>query len=286
MILTLFFTLTVVALLTVTGFLHLARDWFGDKLGDWLCRAPGLDVVVFTLTVLPQLVGLTLGGLRGGFFVALGWLAVAVLAQCVAMIIWMRVHELAHREAMQGPRITQTLNRTVGPVRNTLAVWWTAWAVPLFALVRLVELTVYPIVAWLIQLPTYDAKDWVSVSRQKHHHLVGADRIWCLYCDWMTGVWSLGSEMLRNIESFWCPIRFRDDTKCENCSLEFPDVKERWSPADGTMRDVTDTLEKYYPGPGGVNGWFGHPNRSKTQVTVEGKTAGQDESTSETGDQS
>lgn len=101
-----------------------------------------------------------------------------------------------------------------------------------------------------------------------------ADRIWCLYCDWMTGVWSLGSEMLRNIESFWCPIRFRDDAKCENCKLDFPDVEERRSKADGTMQDVTDTLAKYYPGPDGKNSWFGHPSRSEpTQVTVEGATA-------------
>lgn len=269
MILALFFALTVIGLLLVTGFLHIARNGFGDKLGDWLCRAPGLDVVVFTLTVLPQLVGLSIGYARGQLPGALGWLVVAVLAQCLAMIIWMRVHELAHPEAMQGPRITKTLNRTVGPFRNTVAVWWTAWAVPLFALVRLAEMAVYPPVTWLIGLPKYDAKDWVSVSRQKHQNLVGADRIWCLYCDWMTGVWSLGSEMLRNIESFWCPIRFRDDTKCDNCSLDFPDVKDRWSPAGGTMKDVTDTLEKYYPGPDGVNAWFGHAVR--TQITVEGQ---------------
>ena len=43
--------------------------------------------------------------------------------------------------------------------------------------------------------------------------LVGHDRIWCLYCDWMTGVWSLGTEMLRNVESFWCPLRFSSDAK-------------------------------------------------------------------------
>ena len=37
--------------------------------------------------------------------------------------------------------------------------------------------------------------------------VIGHALIWCLYCDWMTGVWSLGTEMLRNVESFWYPIR-------------------------------------------------------------------------------
>ncbi len=270
MALLLFFTVTVTALLLIAGFLHLARRVFGDRFADALCEAPGLDLVVFALTVLPQVVGLMVGYAVGAVGGALLWLLVAVLAQCTAMVAWMRAHELLHPQARDGPRITKTLNATVGPLRNTFAVWWTAWAVPVFALVRFAELTVYPPLTWVIGLPKYKQAEWVNVSRQKHAGLVGSDRIWCLYCDWMTGIWSLGSEMLRNIESFWCPIRFSSEAKCENCKIDFPDVEERWSKSDGTMQDVTDTLERYYPGPGGVNAWFGHPVRTQG-VTVEGE---------------
>ena len=41
----------------------------------------------------------------------------------------------------------------------------------------------------------------------------------------LTGVYSLGAEMLRNVESFWCPIRFYDGKKCDNCKLDFPDIE-------------------------------------------------------------
>jgi len=108
------------------------------------------------------------------------------------------------------------------------------------------------------------------VSRHKFDGLVGHDLIWCLYCDWMTGVWSLGTEMLRNVESFWCPIRFRSDKKCENCTLDFPDLDNGWAPADGTMADAVKVHAEKYPGPDGVNAWFGHP----TRLTIEGESAG------------
>ena len=96
--------------------------------------------------------------------------------------------------------------------------------------------------------------------------LVGHDLIWCLYCDWMTGVYSLGAEMLRNVESFWCPIRFYDGKKCENCRIDFPDVDGGWVAADGTMADVTRVMDEQYP-EGAVNRWFGHPAR----LTVNGE---------------
>jgi hypothetical protein len=105
----------------------------------------------------------------------------------------------------------------------------------------------------------------VNVSRHKFSGLVGHDRIWCLYCDWMTGVWSLGSEMLRNVESFWCPIRFDSSKKCENCRFDFPDVNEGWVAADGNMGEVVQTLETMYGN--GERAWFGR----RVQVSVGGK---------------
>lgn len=71
----------------------------------------------------------------------------------------------------------------------------------MFWLVRVAEVTIYPLIARLVNFPRYPSSEWARVSRHKFCGLVGHDLIWCLYCDWMTGVWSLGSEMLRNVES-------------------------------------------------------------------------------------
>jgi hypothetical protein len=245
-------------------------------LGDRVTRAPGLDVVVFVLTVLPQLVALVWGNLAGfGFWGTLGLIAVAVAGQLTAMELWIIGHELANRDAVHGPRIVKTMNRAVGRLRNHAAVWWTAWAVPLFWLVRMAQWLVYPPLTWWVRLPKYDHAEWVNVSRQKFDGLVGWDLIWCLYCDWMTGVWSLGSEMLRNVESFWCPIRFRSDKKCDNCKIDFPDVDGSWAPADGTMQQVVEVLADNYPGPEDdrgkpVNAWHGH----RVRLTVNGEDFG------------
>ncbi|MGB5709417.1 MAG: hypothetical protein WBM44_00705, partial [Waterburya sp.] len=80
---------------------------------------------------------------------------------------------------------------------------------------------------------------------------------WC--CDWMTGVYSLGAEMLRNVESFWCPIRFYDGKKCENCKLDFPDIEGGWVAANGSMDDVEELLKQKYGEQ--QRSWFSHPDR-------------------------
>ncbi|MBK7405799.1 MAG: hypothetical protein IPJ41_14560 [Phycisphaerales bacterium] len=99
-------------------------------------------------------------------------------------------------------------------------MWWTALAVPVFWVIRVAECIVYPPLTWLVRLPKYKPAEWVNVSRHKFEGLVGHDLIWCL-CDWMTGIWALGGEMLRNVETFWCPIRFDSAKKCENCKHDF-----------------------------------------------------------------
>jgi hypothetical protein len=176
------------------------------------------------------------------------------------------VHEAFHPAARRGPRIVKVINAKVGRVRNHTATWITAICTPVFWFVRLAEVFLYPPLTVLVGLPKYDDAEWVNVSRQKFEGLVGHDLIWCLYCDWMTGVWSLGSEMLRNVESFWCPIRFASGKKCANCATDFPDVEHGWVPAHGNMVDVTATLERMYPAR--PHAWFGHPVR----ITVKGKT--------------
>ena len=104
-----------------------------------------------------------------------------------------------------------------------------------------------------------------TTSRESFDGLVGHDLIWCLYCDWMTGVYSLGAEMLRNVESFWCPIRFYEGKKCENCNVDFPDINGGWVKADGNMQDVENVMEEKYGS--GERAWFGHPVR----LTVKGE---------------
>ena len=81
----------------------------------------------------------------------------------------------------------------------------------------------------------------------------------------MTGVWSLASEMLRNVESFWCPIRFASGKKCANCKIDYPDIDGGWVPAHATMTQVTDTLDHMYGD--GQRSWFGHPAR----LTIRGE---------------
>ena len=247
------------ALLAGAGVLHLLPKLGppGRALSAWLCKGIGLDLMITYFTVAPIIVGPAL----------LGWwgLPAAIAGQVAGMLIWQWLHELAHPAARKGPRIVHTLNRSVGRWRNHTAVWITALAVPLFWLVRLAEWIVYPPLTWIVRLPKYDSADWVNVSRQKFEGLVGHDLIWCLYCDWMTGIWSLGSEMLRNVESYWCPIRFYSEKKCENCAIDFPDINDGWVKADGNMADVVKVLETKHAG--GDHSWFGHPRR----VTIEGK---------------
>jgi len=261
---------TVGGMLVVAGLLHatprLGR--LGRRVADSIARAPLLDVAVFLLTAGPAVGALVAGVALGTGFWSVVWLmVVAGIGQIVAMQVWIRAHELVKGLPPKENRITTVLNARVGRFRNHAAVWCTAPAIPVFWAVRFAEIFVYPFVARLAGLPRYRHREWVSVSRQKFDGLVGHDRIWCLYCDWMTGVWSLGGEMLRNVESFWCPIRFLDAKKCANCVVDFPDVAE-WTPAGGTMAQVADLLREKHSGDK-PNAWFGHPVR----LTVGGSPA-------------
>ena len=249
---------TCAAMLIGAGVLHAL-----PRLGAWgraasaaMTRAPGLDVWITYFTVLP----LFAGPIWAGWWGLLG----AIVGQVAGVLIWTALHEVTHLKARRGPRIVKLINSKVGAVRNISAVWITAIVLPLFWVVRLAEVFVYRPLTWLVNLPPYRHAEWVNVSRHKFSGLVGHDLIWCLYCDWMTGVWSLGSEMLRNVESFWCPIRFASDKKCERCRVDFPDIDHGWVPADGTMAQVVDVLDQMH---NEHHGWFGHPAR----LTVEGR---------------
>lgn len=242
------------ALLMGTAILHLIPKLGrgGNKLTGFLSTAPGLDIVVTYFTVLPLIVGAVVAGWQG--------VLAGVLAQFLTVYIWSILHSFANPAARKGPRILKVLNRLVGPLRNHVALWVTAIVVPVFWVIRVAEIFVYPFLIWLVRFPKYRQDEWVRVSRHKFKNLVGHDLIWCLYCDWMTGVWSLGSEMLRNVESFWCPIRFDSSKKCENCRHDFPDVFNGWVAADSDMQSVTEVLKIQY-GDAKVYSWNGHTDR-------------------------
>ena len=252
---------TLVSLLVIAGLLHLFPRLGppGRGVSQWLCAAPGLDLIVGLLTIAPLIAGTVVDGWAG--------LAAALLAQITAIIIWSKLHALATPAARKGPRIVTVLNEIVGLPRNYTALGISAMAIPVFWLVRLAEWIVYPPLVFLVRFPKYRQSDWVRVSRHKFKNLVGHDLIWCLYCDWMTGIWSLGSEMLRNIESFWCPIRFDSTKKCANCCVDFPDINGGWVPPDSSMEDVVAVVKKHY-GDDQVARWFGHPAR----LTINGES--------------
>lgn len=243
--------------------LHLLPRVGLRRVTAWLERAPGLDLVM-TLFVAVPLIALPL---------AFGWagFAGAVVGQLLALAGWTVAHELAHPEARAKPRIVKVHNALLGPFRTQLALYVMLPAVPLFWVIRVAEWTIYPPLVWIARLPPYRQAEWVNVSRHKFAGLVGHDRVWCLYCDWMTGLWSLGSEMLRNIESFWCPVRFQSDLKCANCRLDFPDVDGGWAPFGSDAAEAARVVQAKYadaPRPPS-NAWFGHPVR----LTVKGAPA-------------
>ncbi|MFM9996331.1 MAG: hypothetical protein ACKVU4_11085 [Phycisphaerales bacterium] len=253
--------ITLGAMLAGAGVLHMLSRLgsAGRAVAAAFCRAPLLDVPITYFTVAPLFAGPIYAG-----WVGLGG---AVAGQVASVLVWGWMHELWHiKDVRRGPRIVTTINRMVGRPRNHAAAWLTATVTPVFWVVRVAEIFIYTPITWLIGLPRYRHADWVNVSRQKFAGLVGHDRIWCLYCDWMTGVWSLGTEMLRNVESFWCPIRFASGAKCENCKIDFPDVNNGWVRAEGTMAEVTAVIEEKYTGRT-ERSWFGHPAR----LTVEGR---------------
>jgi len=226
-------------------------------LADACSKGFGLDAVIFYYLLAPSVAAIIYGGL-------IGWLA-ALSASMVFLYAFCIVHGAIHRR--KGMTITGLLNRRAGFFRNQMALIVTLGAVPVFLQLRIAEIFLYPFLVWFVRFPRYNANEWVNVSRQKHGGLAGSDLIWCLYCDWMTGVYSLGAEMLRNVESFWCPVRFLDGKKCDNCTVDFPDLKVWADVNKNDVKPVVDLLkEKYFTGNRKSWSWFGHPDRKGTDA--------------------
>jgi hypothetical protein len=241
--------------LTLLFFLALAAAAVFTRLAyaltERVAAAPALDFFISLFTWIPWAAG---GWLRG-------W--PGVLAAVVAQLLFLHAFCLVHRalRGKKGRTITNANGRLLGPIRNQLALFVQTPAFAAFVLVRAAQLLLYPVIAALGRLPTYRQSEWVNLSRHKYDGLAGYDLFWCWYCDWMTGLWALGSEMLRNIESFWCPIQFADPEKNHNAEIDFPDVKQ-WAPPDGAIEDAVRLIEDHYTGRK-VHSWWGHPDRKR-----------------------
>lgn len=225
-----------------------------SKRSDFFCLAYGLDTAISLLSWIPWLAASFYAGKTGVF--------AAVIAQVLMIYVFNFVHgQIIHKQ--KGDTVKDALNKVVGPLRNHLGLFVSLGAVPVFLILRFGEIVLYAPLRWILGFPKYKEEEWINISRQKIDGLVGHDMTWCLYCDWMTGVYSYGAEMLRNVESFWCPLKFQNDKKCENCKIDFPDI-EKWAEADGTIQDLHDlVLDKYSTDMNEPNPWFGHESRKK-----------------------
>ncbi len=203
----------------------------------------GVDAVIGLFTLGPFALAIALPAVRQGGWKA--WLIAPGVSALFYLFVWCVLDE-AVRGKRRGFSIRRRWIRSDGWMRYALG-WSILLAVPMFWLVRLAEVVVYPAlnVAW--GLPRLRTAEFIALSRHKTQGLVGADYIFCLYCEWMTGLWSLGTEMLRNIESMWCPLRFGRADQCERCQAIFPDI-ERWADPEEGMAGLDRFYELHYEG--------------------------------------
>src|SRR2546428_5102172 len=99
---------TLVSIAGFAGLLHLIPRLgaAGTRLGAWLCRAPGLDLVVSLFTWIPPT---ALG-------IVFGWRGVvgSIIGQVLGLLVWMFAHQLANRTHVHGPPLVRVLKPPLG----------------------------------------------------------------------------------------------------------------------------------------------------------------------------
>jgi len=230
-------------------------------LGLWIISTLAIPVYLIALTLcvtwLPKSMlkpfqqGFGVDALWGGFMLVpylLGWLLHVpcwgvFLIQVAYLVTWCYYDE--KRRGKPGTfSIRAYWIKRDGWLRY-LVGWFCTAAIPLFFVIRLTEIVVYPVLIWAWGLPPLHARDYIQLSRHKWQGLVGADLLYCLYCEWMTGVWSLGSAQLQNIETMWCPLRFGHEGQCDKCKLFFPDIDD-WARPETGMPGVEQFYKTHY----------------------------------------
>ena len=210
-------------LLLTIALMFLGRRW------HWIARPPAIDLVVALLTLIPWIIGwVAAARIAGHWFGGFAGLALTVAAQLATLELFDLVHRRLGPKASL--RINATVNKLYGGWRSRLGLWVTVPSIPGFMIVRFWEYAGYYPLVVLLHFKRFRHGDYIAVSRHKIENLVGADLIWCLYCDWMTGQWSLGTEMLNQVETFWCPLAFVDKEKCGKCA-QFFDMTQ-WAPSE------------------------------------------------------
>lgn len=210
---------------------------------DRLLAGFGVDAVIGLFTLGPFALALALPAARQG-----GWLA-QLIAPAGAMVVFTVLFCIVD-EALRGERGGFRI-RAYWTGRDGWARYLTGWlcfaATPVFWLIRAGQILLYPPLRWAWGLPRLRARDYIALSRHKTKGLAGADYLFCVYCEWMTGLWSLGTEMLRHLESMWCPLRFRGEGQCERCAATFADLEHWADPAEG-LAGVQRFYELHYEG--------------------------------------
>lgn len=190
---------------------------------------------------------------------------ICIAVQTLFLALYSAMHSLSYRirKGQKGGRLLSSLSKGLSRPRVILGFYITLLAIPVFVVLRVGQLTVYPLLQWSVDYPSYKHSDWIQLSRHKFEGLIGLDLLWCLYCEWAAGVYALGGEMVRNNESFWCPIRFYSQKHCENCEMTFPDLKE-WVEPTGSIEQVQELLEKKYPKNQRPKSWYAHSSRTNS----------------------
>src|SRR5579872_809370 len=209
-----------------------------DSVSRAWAHPPAIDAVVVGFTMLPWV-----GGWVAGARIHSSWVGglLGMLASCAAQFVAVELFDFAHRAVAKRKKIgileiNRTIDRRVGWWRNRMGLWATVPSVPFFLLNRVGHVaSYYPLIPFL-DFPPLKQSEYIKVSRHKIKNLVGADLVWCLYCDWMTGGWSLTSEMLNEVESYWCPLLFDDKDKCEKCSQFFR--METWATPGASAEEL------------------------------------------------